>query len=119
MITLCCHAVTPTLNQLLRLHWRDRLRCRNEWRALVFAAIATHGAVPLATGPRAVTVLRIGKRAVDTDGLYGGTKPLLDALVHHRLLLDDSPSACHLEVTQRRTERGEMPHTVVTLDDLE
>jgi hypothetical protein len=70
-----------------------------------------------AYGKRIVRVQRVGKRLLDPDNLYSSVKVLLDALTDQRLLVMDSGEWLTLSVSQRKTNRGEAPHTVVEIED--
>jgi hypothetical protein len=75
---------------------------------------------PPATGPRRVRLVRVrqagaGERAYDRGNLVGGLKPVLDALVRHKLLVDDSPR--HL-VDHYADVVGEQRGVLVEIEEL-
>jgi hypothetical protein len=90
---------------------------RDAWRWLVRAAKAKHRIAP-AVGRRRLTLTRIyarGQRALDHDNLVGGMKPVVDAIVHEELLVDDKPAWLELHHDQvPGTERA----VRVLLEDL-
>jgi hypothetical protein len=74
--------------------------------------------IPPATGKRHLTIERHSSGTVDKDGLYGGCKPLIDAIKRAGLIVDDSPDHCELEVVQVKIARTETACTVIRLADL-
>ena len=61
-----------------------------------------------AGGPRiAVCITRLGTRLLDKDNLYGGAKPICDALRYEKLIPEDDPESIHLIVQQRKVKRAE------------
>lgn len=49
---------------------------------------------------RKVKIISHRKNQVDRDNLLGGLKPLIDALVNHRILWNDTPKDIELSVDQ-------------------
>ena len=79
-IELAIPEPTPLLNAWQRLHWAQRRKVAAHWALLVLAALGPQR--PAAPLERVrIEVVRHSPRAPDLDGLYGGLKPLLDALV--------------------------------------
>jgi len=117
---------TPSLNVMLAGGWRKRhFVLRSRWRDLVGCALGKAVArrmvavVPVATGPTEVRVSRYGRALLDRDNLVGGTKALVDALRHYRLIVDDSPAHLALHVEQQtgrpwRTRVEIAPHGTTT-----
>lgn len=106
------------LNELMRSHWSKVGRLKRRDREMV-AAYSRLANVPPARGPRRVGLIiggnRYPERAPDPDGVW---KSLLDALVHARMLIDDSAEWCELKrpVFHRRPEGF---RTVITLEDVD
>ena len=78
--------------------------------------------VERADGPRRVVIVRCYgggscTRRLDRDNAWAGLKPLLDALVHQGLLVDDSDRHAEVYLLQEEARRGESG-TVVTIEDL-
>ncbi len=109
--------VTPSGNELLRLHWAARKKEQNVFAALLLGQIRQHATWP-ACGKRRVTITRFGKRTLDTDNGYSGLKLLLDELVKFKLLIDDKPSHCELIFVQEKLQKNCSPHTVIELTDI-
>lgn len=92
-MTLKIYALPKLPNQLLGANWRRRARESRRWKKLVGQALAVtplpNLEMPL---PKArVHLVRCSPRQCDYDGLVGSGKAILDALVHHGVLVDDSP----------------------------
>ncbi len=126
MIRLVINKVTPSGNELLRLHWAARKKEQNFFAALLLGQIrqwehindfAGDGTIK-ATGKRRVTITRHGKRTLDTDNGYSGLKLLLDELVKFKLLIDDKPTHCELIFLQEKLQKNCDPHTIITLEDI-
>lgn len=90
--------LTPLLNKWQRLHWTERevwkQRCRDvvlEWYAKEEKPLPEEGAV-LLKKPVVIWLTRFSSQQPDWDGLVGCAKPILDALVAHRIIKDDSPA---------------------------
>ena len=62
-----------------------------------------------------VLILVERKKLLDKDNLYGGIKPLLDALVRLEFIVDDSAKWIDLDVTQ---EKSNDPQTVISIESL-
>jgi hypothetical protein len=60
-------------------------------------------------GPRIVVcITRCGTKLLDKDNLYGGAKPLCDALRYEKIIPEDNPEAIHLIVQQRKVKRKDI-----------
>lgn len=77
--------------------------------------------IPAATGPRRVLVTIVkskrSHRADDRDNLHARAKSILDALVFLRMLVDDNPEQCHLEIVEQ-AERADTPSVRIELEDV-
>lgn len=54
-----------------------------------------------------VTIISDRVRLLDVENLYGGAKPIRDALEANGWLWNDSPKWGELSITQRRVKKGE------------
>jgi hypothetical protein len=104
--------VPATVNELTRGHFRERIRLAEADKEIV-GFYARQQGIPLAEKKRRVGV-KISKpgRKCDVDAYF---KSLLDALVAHSLLVNDSPAWCELSTWE--IVRGPR-ETVVTLEDV-
>src|ERR1700745_363750 len=106
MLTLVIPDAPPSLNRLLRMHWRARERLQDRWTHEIWAAL--RGNEGLGKGPvepllRAqVTIERRSPRELDTDNCYASMKPVVDSLKVLKLITDDNPEHLTLTVTQSR-----------------
>ena len=105
---------TPSLNQLIRMHWGARKRLQDD---LSFMVLAKSMAIPKAAprDRRTVRITRHGPRKLDHDNLVGGCKPLVDALRGARLIHDDNPDCVRVIYTQR-TASKKTARTVVVIE---
>jgi hypothetical protein len=113
---------TPTLNEWQRMHWAKRGRVAKGFAWMVRAALG-----PIKVKPMQKCKVRIERHSAgtpDTDGLYGGLKPLLDCLVvctkrnPHGLGLvqDDNPGCMQLEAVSVKCKQKE-GKTVIEITD--
>lgn len=87
---------TPTLNVWQRMHWGRRKRV-GEQIAWLLRAAGVKAGQPIKQCR--IRIERVSTQAPDMDGLYGGLKPLLDALQPHGkshpyglgIIADDGP----------------------------
>lgn len=109
---------TPSLNAFNGRRWYAKNKLKTAWLSMLSLAPGMHAAhtVPVTT-KRRVTILRVAPRVLDMDNLYGGCKPILDAMVTLGLLRDDKPAWLDLHVSQDRTTHREPAHTVILLED--
>ena len=118
------HKLTSTLNEWQRMHWANRSKHVKSWSHDI-AAVTAHlltGAKPLERAR--VTITRHGLKEPDTDGLYGGIKPLVDCLLPrsdrhpHGLgfVVDDSPQHMELIATSERVGKRADQRTVVLIE---
>lgn len=116
--TFTIQKATPSQNETDRMHWAKRRLVAKEWALLIQEQILKCGILK-ATGKRRLTVERIGAKDLDDGNLYGGLKGIIDELVKFGLLIDDDPKHMKLWAGQGKLERGEKPHTIFTLEDIE
>ena len=117
--TLRLPDASPSQNILDRLHYVKRWEVKREWFYRIRAAKGFMD-IPKATGPRSLRVERHGRGTLDTANLIGGLKGIQDNLVELGLFLDDNPTHLHfLMPSQHHLKRGEHPHTILIIEDLE
>ncbi len=114
---------TPLLNVWQRMHWAKRGRVAKGFAWMVREALG-----PITVDPMQkckVTITRHSAGSPDTDGLYGGLKPLLDCFVvctkrnPHGLgiIQDDNPDCMELEVFAVKCKQKE-GKTVVEIQEI-
>lgn len=98
--------VTPSLNQLVRMHWskRRKLRPQYAWAirvAMLEAGWAEEGDLYPELAPKMrVQIVSHRSAELDRDNLVGGAKPLVDALKDVHVIRDDSPAWAEVEYIQ-------------------
>ncbi|MGC2234213.1 MAG: hypothetical protein WBA09_22120 [Candidatus Acidiferrum sp.] len=104
--------VPPSLNKLLRMHWRRRAVEKAKWitEILVSREIGFH-----ATGKMRVTITLNHSRFYDKDNAYGACKILVDSMKNFGLIRDDSPEWLDLTVEQEKCPHKKR-HTVIELE---
>lgn len=105
-----------TLNKVMRGHWSNGHKCKLQDRGIIAAACLGYGLKGPCEYRRRVDLLIVlprGQRAPDPDAFW---KSLLDALVFHGLLRNDSSAWC--EPGRVRFARGEDLRTFITLVDI-
>ncbi len=86
------------------MHWSERRKLFERWRWLVLEAVGEAGYPNFGSMPVRVEVLRRNPSAMDWDNFGASLKPVMDALVHCRVLDDDNPDIVQeLKLRQERT----------------
>lgn len=94
---------TPSLNTVIRAHWRTRAADLMAFRMLLRIAIRDLPRdISKPSGRRALSIVRVSPRQLDRDNCYGGCKGLLDAMVREGLLIDDNDAHLDLHVSQEK-----------------
>lgn len=116
-ITITVPIASPSLNKFTYTHWRTQHAHKKKWLKVFTDATLL---APKATGKRRLEIHRHGKRALDIDNLIGGAKCVItDNLRKLQLLRDDSPDMVEFHAENHKLAKGELPHTVIVLRDLE
>ena len=105
--------VPPSLNVLMRLHWRNQQKLRDKWKLLVRSQL--NGNYLKAIVKVRATVTMYHARLYDADNAYGACKVLVDALKDWRLIYDDTKQYLELHVKQEKFPHKRR-HTVVELE---
>lgn len=112
---------TPSLNNYQYSHWRVAQRDKLEWWWLIGTALNKLESKPTkAEGKRKLTVIRYGIRKLDSqDNGTGGLKGIIDNIKKMGLLVDDSDQWFVLEFINGTKPKGQKPHTIFILEDVE
>jgi len=110
-------SATPSGNETLRMHFRERMRLKETFGWLLVSALNKLPKIPKATGPRKLIIERHGRKVLDQDNLVSGAKAVVDCIKEQRLILDDNPDVCQMEFRQVVSRKGG-PHTVIFLEDI-
>jgi Holliday junction resolvase RusA-like endonuclease len=101
-------------NGLLRMgHWR-RSRYNERWRQLVRAA-SDNSHKPCKVRMQ-VSISQMRKKLLDRDNLFASCKPILDGMVHWKLIKDDNEEWIELDCVQNV---GKVPMTVIVIEELQ
>ena len=110
-------AVPPSLNTYIRLHYHAKTRLLNLWRELLSYSLDARRqqekqllmAWAEEKVPVNVEILVARRRLLDSDNLWGGVKPVLDALKVSPQglgwIADDSAAMCKLTVKQVKSQQ--------------
>jgi hypothetical protein len=117
---LIINAVAPSLNRLLRLHWRKKQALNAMWIMLVrseFVPKSLTGPYPngAAKTKMRVKITLCHSRLFDRDNAYGSVKPLVDALTHWKIIKDDSAEWLDLVVGQSLCPHKKR-HTIIEVE---
>ena len=94
--------ITPSNNELLKMHWGALLRLKESYMWTLTAAGAHDPKYKAEPGEhRVVKFLSCRRNMLDEGNLAGGFKKLEDALVEMGLLIDDSPKYASMVYAQR------------------
>lgn len=113
--------VTPSLNEWQRMHWHTKREVKRDWEMVckVSQIKQLPNGIPNATSKCRIKLIRNGPRELDTDNLYGGVKPLLDAIKARGWIVDDAPKWMDLTVEQRKTTARDNPHMILEIEAME
>lgn len=107
--------LTPSLNKLIRLHWRERQQLQRTWDWEVKAAMReTYQEITFDYPKRMVRIISYRKRIMDADNYIGGLKPLCDSLILNHLLVDDSNKFMILDASQERDLKTQRTEVIIT-----
>lgn len=106
-----------TLNNIMSGHWSKGAKLKKADKRVI---AATCRGIPSAECKRRVSLEIFtlkGKRICDPDAFW---KTTLDALVHCKLLVNDTPDYVELgDVVQHKYKKGEWSGTTIVLEDVE
>jgi Holliday junction resolvase RusA-like endonuclease len=105
-------AVPPSLNKTLNMNRWDRARLNLEWRMQIRAGYMPNGA---AREKQRVTITLWHSREYDRDNLFGAVKPVVDALKHWKLIVDDTKEWLELDVQQAKCPHKQR-HTTIEIE---
>lgn len=103
----------PSLNVLMRLHWRNQQRLREKWKLLVRSQLNGNYLKAIVRIRCQITLCHA--KFYDVDNAYGACKVLVDALKDWRLIYDDTKQYLDLTVTQAKCPHKRR-HTIVDLE---
>lgn len=108
--------VTMSNNELLRMHFRTRMKMKLTYLWELTAVGANDPKYKVEFGERRrITVISYRKQLCDPDNFYGGLKLLIDSLLEMDLICDDSPKYMELVALQ---EVKKPYQTEITIESL-
>lgn len=114
IVKIILPVVTPSLNELLRMHWTKQRRLKKDYGWELTAVNANDPKYRAEWKERReVRFLSCRPYLLDTDNLIGGIKPLRDALVDMELIIDDSPKYADFSYFQKVDEKN--PRTEILI----
>ncbi|MBI4208557.1 MAG: hypothetical protein HY538_02475 [Deltaproteobacteria bacterium] len=112
-LEMTLHRPILSRNGLDKMHWSQRLRERKEWeKAIHYEGLQGRKVVPHPR-PAQIRIRSYRKRFLDYDNFVGGCKPLLDALKHLNLIVDDTPD--WIEVDYHQEKAFSQPSTKIEI----
>ena len=116
-LTFTISTPPPSLNVLLRMHYRERGKLIIRIRLEVWAQVHDPKRIRNANRQVTLTGTRYGKKALDPDNLIGSLKPVLDALVWAEVLIDDTEQYIAIgKIRQEKLKKGEVARLELTID---
>lgn len=117
-LTINLPIITPSLNKLLRMHYRERKLMKKDfaWELLIAGAQEPEYKVNGAK-KRRVEIKSFRVRLLDVDNFIGGLKILLDALDELDLIHDDDPEFLILKAEQFKVKKIDQG-TEITIEDM-
>lgn len=116
LIELDIPMLPPSPNQLRSAHWAKLHRIREDasWAVLKAWNTAGRPGAPKTAAVVDVVICAHG-RAGDPDNAWARMKPILDSLVEHLLLVDDSPAWLSLGTISHAKAPPKQGHVLVTI----
>lgn len=115
--TITIPDVPPSLNKVLRMHWRAKSRFLDDWEWLVRIGLPVEyeRAVDV---KQQVAITIHNARTYDKDNAYGACKVILDSLKALGLIVDDSARWLDVDVRQEKSTRKDK-HTTIEIGPAE
>lgn len=101
--------ITPSLNELLRMHYRNKTKLKKSLISHIEGAIfdmrddkGNRLEIAKMTKPqkRSIRIYSFRKNSLDPDNLIGGSQPLINAIKELGLIWDDSEKYIDLKIKQ-------------------
>lgn len=114
-LTVILPIVTPSPNVLLRMHWTERRKIKNDYMTWLAMANANDDKYKAKwKEKRKIQIISYRKRLLDPDNLVGSFKLLIDAVQETGLIFDDSPEYLILLPSEQEIDR-ENQRTEITI----
>lgn len=115
---LIIKSLSPSLNKLLRMHWGERKKLKEDLAWEVFAELnKLNPDYEVVVIPQKVfiKITSYRKSFLDKDNFIGGLKPLIDAIKELKLIYDDSEEFLNLEAEQRIEKKKKSNRTEIII----
>ena len=119
MAKITIPVITPSLNELLKMHYHDKTKLKGSHKAHVRGSIHDMGMkITRMRKPRkrSMEIRCFRAKLLDVDNLIGGTKLLTDAIKEVGLIWDDSPEYIDSRVTQLKDKYD--PRTEIFIEEI-
>jgi hypothetical protein len=108
--TITVPDVPPSLNKVLRMHWRVKNKLRHSFETPIYyllgkPAIGELRQLVFAQQKMRVVVTIHNARQYDKDNAYGACKVIFDVIKKLGLIVDDRPEFLESEVRQAKSTR--------------
>jgi len=111
--------LTPSLNQLLRMHWAKRVKEQHKLIEIFTNAFWAQGNKYdpnlYLRDKKCVEITSFRKSLLDHDNFSGGLKPLLDVIKSCGLIYDDSPNWIELQTRQKLVKKNSEKGTLIEI----
>ena len=103
----------PSLNEMLRMHWAQRIRIKDNMAWVLATSGQPH---PSSLHCRVKLTVYHPTRRFDEDNLHGACKPILDAMREAGYIYRDSPKWLELEIKQALDHKN--PRVEIEVEEL-
>ena len=101
------HAIAPSLNKTLRMHWAVKKKMKDTFRLLIRNIMSLQEIKKAKAGQKyRLDIVSYRKRSLDRDNLFGGHKTLIDALCEEGFVWDDDPHSIILTIEQKKATKA-------------
>jgi len=117
-INVTIKTLTPSLNKLLRMHWAERKKQKDDLAWEVYAELEKRNPgyeVMLIPQKARLEITSYRKSFLDKDNFIGGLKQLVDVIKELRLIYDDSPEYITLKAEQRIEKKRKNQRTEISI----
>ena len=106
----------PSLNVLLNMHYRDRVKLKKRIRREVWVQVVAQERRHPLLFPVTISGTRWGKQRLDPDNLIGSLKPVIDALRWAMVIDDDTEKHVSIgAIKQRKLPKGQVARLELTI----
>lgn len=112
--TIIVNETSPGLNEWQRMHYRNRMKVKEQWQWLIKAEKPDKH-----DGAVGITYTRVSTQPMDPDNNAASFKPIADALVKCGVIEDDSPDIVQsLTVQWQKAESQKQQRSIIEISDV-